>query len=50
MDVLIDAIFVVFDENMLQQTIYNWNKQIMHHYLSFLAISFFLIYDLSADF
>ena len=35
MDVLIDAIFVVFGEMMLQQTIYNrnyiWNKQTMNH-------------------
>jgi len=51
MDFLIDTILVVCGEIMLHQTIhnrkYNWNNQSLHHYLSFLTISF--IYDLSAD-
>ena len=49
MDFLIDTILVVFGEMVIQQTTYNWNKQNMHHYLSFITILFYLIYDLSAD-
>ena len=44
-DFLIDTIFVVFVEIMLQQTIhsrkYYWNTQSVYNYLSIMAISFF---------
>ena len=39
MDFLIDTIFVVFGEMMLQQTMhnmkYNWNEHTIHLYLAF---------------
>ena len=39
MDFLIDTLFVVFCEMMLQQTMhnikYNWNEQTIHLYLAF---------------
>ena len=46
MDFLIDTILVVFGEMVIQQTTYYWNKQPLHPYLSFITISFYLIYDL----
>jgi hypothetical protein len=38
MDFLIDTIFVVFGDMMLQQTTYNRNKQTMLYYLLFITI------------
>ena len=38
MDFLIDTIFVVFGEMMLQQTTYNRNKQTMLYYLLLITI------------
>ena len=38
MDILIDIIFVVFGDMMLQQTTYNKNKQTMLYYLLFITI------------
>jgi len=49
MDFSMDTILVVFGEMVIEQTTYNWNKQPMHHYLSFITISFNFTYDLSAD-
>jgi hypothetical protein len=38
MDFLIDTIFVVFGDMMLQQTTYNRNKQTMFYYLLLITI------------
>jgi len=43
MDFLIDTIFIVVGDMMLQQTTYNRNKETMPYYLLFIAI--FLLFS-----